>query len=209
MMVTGKVLAFNPFVGPCQPILEADRRLPSEIIPDQGVIAVSTIDSARRVEFVPAFQANAGYLLDNVDKLIDGDQLAAAKVDGFADVAFHNGLGAIGAVVDIHKAARLLAIAPDLDFVAPRVLSLNDFPANRGWSFLSAPGPGSVGTVDIVIPRNPGLETKILFKVPAHPFAEELFPPVTVFGKSRIGIFFLQRTDIRSCLFLSVVNAGG
>ena len=41
----------------------------------------------------------------------------------------------------------------------------------------------------------------------AHPFAEKLFPAVTIFRHGGVGIAFLQRYDIRLDLFVGCIDA--
>ena len=52
-----------------------------EFFEDQGVVAIAAVDALGGVEVVVALQLDAGDLLDDVDQLIDGDQLAGAEVD--------------------------------------------------------------------------------------------------------------------------------
>ena len=59
-------------------------------------------------------------------------------------------------IVYIEKAAALLAVAPYLDFMIPRQLSLDDFAANCGWRLFPSAVEGSIRTVNIVIAGDTG-----------------------------------------------------
>ena len=72
----------------------------------------------RGIEVVVSLELHPGDLLDDIDQLIDGDQFVAAEIERLDDVTLgHEHDRAPGAVVDVHEAARLFAVAPDLDLV--------------------------------------------------------------------------------------------
>ena len=52
-------------------------------------------------------------------------------------------------------------------------------------------------------------QSKILFEVPAHPLAKELFPAIAVLRHGRISVGFFQAGHIRVGLFVLRVHAGG
>src|ERR687897_3298590 len=105
----------DPGVRLLEAFVEADLRLPSEVSLDERIVAGSAPHSLRGVELVPAAKPHAGDLLHDCHKLVDGQEVGTADVDWLGDVALHQELGAIDAIVDEHEAARLLAVAPDLD----------------------------------------------------------------------------------------------
>src|SRR5271155_829410 len=110
-------LAFDPFIGLVHAVFQANRRLPAEILEDLRVVAVATIHALGSVELILPFQRYARNLFHHIYNLIDGDEFTAAKIDRLMNVALENGLCAFRAVIDVHEAACLLAVAPDLDFV--------------------------------------------------------------------------------------------
>src|ERR1700758_4350391 len=97
-------LTLNPLVGLAHTVLQANGRLPSQIIQDLCVVAVAAIDSFGSIEFVLALELYAGNLFHDVDKLVDRDEFAAAEVDRLTDVTLKNGLRAFRAVIDVHEA---------------------------------------------------------------------------------------------------------
>ena len=97
------------------------------------------------------------------------------------------------AVVDVHEAAGLLAVAPDLDLVSPVSLASIDLAADRGRRLLAAAVPGAVRAVDVVEAGHARLEAEVLAEVAAHALAEELLPAVAVFRHRGIGVGFLER----------------
>ena len=118
-------------------------------------------------------------------------------------------LDAAGAVVDVHEAAGLLAVAPDLDLVVAGVLGLDDLAADGGGGLFAAAGPGAEGAVDVVEAGDAALEAVVLFEVAAHALGEELLPAVAVFGQGGIGVGFLEGDDVGVGLLVGVVDAGG
>ena len=62
----------------------------------------------------------------------------------------HDLADALDAVVDVHEAAGLLAVAPDLDLVLAGLLGVNHLAADRGRRLFAAAVPGAVRAVDIV-----------------------------------------------------------
>src|SRR5579862_5799043 len=110
-------LAFDPFIGLGHAVFQAYRRLPAEILDYLRIVAVTAIHALWGIELILPFQLYACNLFHHIYKLIDGDEFTAAKIDRLMNVAFENGLRAFRAVINIHKAACLVAITPDLDFV--------------------------------------------------------------------------------------------
>ena len=124
------------------------------------------------------------------------------------NLAFHNRQGALGAVIDVHEAAGLMAVAPDFNLVFAGKLRFKHLAANGCGRLFASAGPGSKWSVDVVVPRNSALHPKVFFKVAAHPLAEKLLPSIAVFGQRWVGVCFLERNDMGVLLLFAVVNAG-
>ena len=127
---------------------------------------------------------------------------------GSVDVARGQKLGSVHAVVDVHEAPRLLAVAPDLDGVRAAQLGLGDLAADRGGRLLAAAVVGAVGPVDVVIAGHASRQLEVLAEVAAHALAEELLPAVPVLGHRRICVRLGERRDVRGGLVLGGVDAG-
>src|SRR5712664_3004003 len=89
------------------------------------------------------------------------------------------------------------------------MLGFNNLSTDCGGSFFAAAVPSAVWAIDIVKSRDAALQAKVLLKVAAHSFAEQLFPSVTIFAQGRVGIFFFERHDIGTLLLVAVVDASG
>ena len=125
------------------------------------------------------------------------DQLVAAEVERLDDVAVGDQPDrALDAVVDVHEAAGLLAVAPDLDLVLAGQLGGDDLAADRGRRLLAAAVPGAVRAVDVVVARDAGGEAEVLAEVAAHALAEQLLPAVAVLRHGGVGVLFLERGDV-------------
>ena len=125
------------------------------------------------------------------------------------NLALENGVDSLYAIIDVHEAASLMAIAPDFNFTTSGHFGFNNLAADRSRRFFSAAGPSAVWSVNIVKACNAAFQAEILFKMAAHPFTEKFFPAVAVFRQCRISILFFQRNDIGSRLFLAVVDTSG
>src|SRR6185503_13792041 len=108
------------------------------------------------------------------------------------------------AVVDVHEAARLLAVAPDVDFVLAGPLGLDDLAADGRRGLLTAARPGAVRPIDVMVTGHARGQPEVLFKVAAHALAEELLPSVAVLGQRRIGVGLLQRDHVWVPLLVAV-----
>ena len=199
----------DPGVGFFEAGAEGDGGLPAEKFLDEGVVAAAAADAFGGVEFVVALEFDAGDVFDEVDELVDGDHFGGAEVDGVEDVAVHDGLGAVDAVVDVLEAAGLVAVAPDFDVVGAVEFGLDDFAADGGGGFFASAVEGAVGSVDIVVAGDAGLDAEVFAEVAAHAFGEEFFPAVAVFGVGGVGVFFLEAGVVGFALFVSGVDAGG
>jgi len=105
------------------------------------------------------------------DDVYDLDQLLASKIKRLCKLALHNELGTLKAVIDIHEAARLLAVAPYFDFVSTGQLGLNNFSADCCGSLLATSVVGAVRAIYIMVTYDSCLEPTIFGKMPAHPLA--------------------------------------
>src|ERR1700739_609045 len=119
-MGKGEHFFLDPLVSFLKAIPESDRRLPTQVLEDFGVVAVAPIDTLGGVQLVTKLQLHARDVFNNVDKLIDGDEFIRPKVQRLADIAFRDCPGPLGAVIDVHEAAGLMAVAPDLDLMLTR-----------------------------------------------------------------------------------------
>ena len=115
---------------------------------------------------------------------------------------------AVGAVVDVHERAGLLAVAPDLDLVLARELGGDDLAADRGRRLLAAAVVGAFRAVDVVVARDAGGDAVVLAVVARHALAEQLLPAVAVLRQGGIGVLFLERGDVGVGLLVAVVDAG-
>ena len=163
---------------------------------DQRVVAVAAADALGRGEVVVPRQRDAGDPLDDVDEFVDRDQLLGADVERLPDVAGGEPQRAVHAVVDVGEAARLLAVAPDLDLVVAAQDRRGDLAADGGRRLLAAAVLGALGPVDVVVAGDAGLETEVLVEVPRHALAEELLPAVAVLGHRGVGVGLAQRLDL-------------
>src|SRR5262245_43445972 len=108
-------LVINPGVGFFQAFAQAYRRGPADFTPDLGVIGIAATHALRSVQLVAAFQLYAGDVFQNGNHLVDGHQLVAAQIQRFTAFALQDAERAFHAIVDIHEAAGLFAVAPDID----------------------------------------------------------------------------------------------
>src|SRR5581483_10119712 len=112
------------------------------------------------------------------------------------------------AIVDVHEAAGLLAVAPDLDLVLTGQLGRRHLSGDRGGCLLAATVIGSVRPVDVVIPGDPRLDAEVVAEVAAHALGEQLLPAVPVLGHGRVGILFAQGGHRSVLLEVDVVHTG-
>ena len=75
------VLAEDPVVRLLHPTSQTDAGLPAEVLLDQRVVAVATVDALRGVEIVVALQLDTGDFLEHVDEAVDRRELARTEVD--------------------------------------------------------------------------------------------------------------------------------
>src|SRR5688572_9109964 len=183
----GRELVEYPAIGLPQAFGQRDTGLPTQRLPQEGVVAVSAADTLGGTQVVVALHLDPGDLLDLVDQAVDRHQLAGAQIYRLPQVGPHQGLSAIEAVADVGEAPGLLAVAPDLDLVLPLELRLRDLAADRGRGLLAPPLESAVRPVDVVVADNARFEPEVLGEVPAHALREELLPAVAVFRHRRVS----------------------
>jgi len=199
----------DPSVGFLEAFAQADGGFPAELLLDERVVAAAAADAFGGIQLVRALEFDAGDVFDHVDQLVDGHHLGAAEVDGLDDAAFHDGLGAVEAVVDVLEAAGLESVAPDLDAVVATHLRGNDFAANGGGGFLASAIEGAVRSIDVVVTRDAGLDAEVFHEVAAHALGEKFFPAVAVLGVGGVGVFFFQAGIVGFLLLVAGIDAGG
>jgi len=199
---------FDPGVGFGEAFAKLDRRCPVEFLLDEGVVAVAAVDALGSAEVVVALELDARDVFGYVDKLVDGDELVGAEVEGLVDLAFCDHLRALGAVVDVHEGACLFAVSPYLDLMLTGVLGLDDFATDGSRSFFAAACPCPERAVDVVVTGDASLKAVVFFEVAAHALGEELLPTVAVFGKRGVGVLFFEGDDVGVGLLFGVVDAG-
>jgi hypothetical protein len=199
--------AFDPRVGFRQAIPQTDGRLPVKISSYLRVIAVAPIYTFRGLQVVIPLHLYFRNVLYDVHQLIDRNQLIASEIERLVNFTLEDRLDAFKAIVYVHETAGLVTIPPDFDFVISGNLRFHQFPADGCRSLLTSARPSPVRAVNIVETSDSALDTEVFFEVSAHAFAEQFFPAIAIFGRCGIGVFLLQRDDIRVSLLLAVVNA--
>ena len=84
---------------------------------NHAVITISPVHSPGCRQIIGALKLDARDLLNDVDQLINRDQLAATQINRVNELAVENHFCPFDAVVDVHEAACLISITPDLYFV--------------------------------------------------------------------------------------------
>src|SRR5579872_22187 len=201
------VLVVDPAISLFQTDPQRNARLPTQVLLDLGVVAVAAVHTLRSGKIVNAFELRTGDLFRNIDQLVDRHHLRRSQVERFNHVRVHDHLRALEAIVDVHEAARLVAVTPDRNFRVAFRLCLNYLAADSSRSFFAATRPRSVWTINVVIPRHPRTKTVIFAEVTAHALGKEFLPSVTVLGIGRIRIFFSQSRIVVIALLAGVINA--
>ncbi len=88
---------------------------PSQAGSGLSVVAITTVDTIRGCEVVPARQSDTGNGFNDVNELVDRHSFGAADIQRLIDVALCQPIGSIHTVGDIGKAPRLVAGSPDFD----------------------------------------------------------------------------------------------
>src|SRR6185437_114798 len=157
--------AFNPVIGTCHAIAESDRRRPAKALLNARVVAIATVYAPRRKQVVAPLEMNSGEAFNQGDELIDGDEFAGAEIQRLADIALGDQPGSYNAVIDVHEAPRLRAVAPYFDFAFAGELGLNDFATQRGRRLFPAARPGAEGAVNVVIAGHAAFEPEVFFEM--------------------------------------------
>ena len=97
---------------------EGGLRVPIRVALDECVVAAAAANPFWSIKLVIALDADSGDLFDEIHEPVNGHHLGAPNVDGIDNLAIHECACSVKAVIDKHKAARLLAIAPNLNFMA-------------------------------------------------------------------------------------------
>src|SRR5215813_1096152 len=126
----GPVLIVNPAISLFQADAERSVRFPTQVFPDERVVAVAAVHTFGRGQVVVTFKSDACEALGQIYELVDGDGLARAQIDGVNDVRVHDHIDAFDAVIYEHEAARLVAGTPDFDLVSSRQFGFDDFTTN-------------------------------------------------------------------------------
>src|SRR4051812_24968147 len=117
-------------------------------------------------------QFDSSDIFHDIHKLVDRDHLAGTEIDGVRNIGRHDPLDAIDAVIDVHEAAGLIAVAPDIDLMLAGGFGVDHFAADRGGGLFASAVPGAVRAVDIVEAGHTGVKAEIFSKVAAHALAE-------------------------------------
>ena len=120
---------------------------------------------------------DAGDFGNHVVQAIDGDEFGGTHIQRLTDIGVHQTNAAFDTVVDVHEAARLLAVAPDLDLVLAAALAWMHLAADGGRRLLAAAVPRAVGAVDVVEAGDPRLEAEVLAEVAAHALGNSFSQP--------------------------------
>ena len=110
----------DPVVGLLHAVTQANAGGPTQVLNDLGVVAVAAIHAFGSGEVVIVLELDAGDVFDHVVETFDRGQLVGTEIDRLEDVAVGDGEDSLDAVVDVHEAAGLLAVAPDFDFRSRR-----------------------------------------------------------------------------------------
>src|SRR3954447_9120263 len=120
---TGQLIV-DPGVRLLETVTQRDRRLPAVDAVEHRVVGVATAYALGSGQVVILGHRDAGDVLEDADHLVDRDELGRAEVDRLDVVTGEDLLAAADAVVDVHEAAALLAVTPDVDRVVAAQLRL-------------------------------------------------------------------------------------
>ena len=102
-----------------------------------------------------------------------------------------------------------MPIAPDFDFVRALIFGFDDLAADSCRSLLTSPVPCSVGSIDVVEPRNGCLETALRPVFLTEHLGHEFLPTVASFGHRRKSVGLLQSQRVRIFLQFDIVCTSG
>jgi hypothetical protein len=200
-------LVVNPGIRFFHTGAQWDRWFPVEHFPNQSVVTVTAIYAFWRIEVVAAFQLDPGDVLYNVDQLIDGHLLRAAEIDWkIYRSAVHDVLNPLDAVIDVHETPRLLSAPPNLYGMIAGKFRFNDLAAYRGGRLFTASVIGTQWSIHIVKSGDPGYQTEVFGKMPAHPFTEKLLSAIAVSGIAGYASSSLSPVTAGSVCFLESCN---
>ena len=121
---------------------------------DQCIVTIPSVDSLRCIKPVVSFKLHIRDRFNDVRQSVDRDELVRADVDWFNDVTLHQFQDTSNAIVDVHEAASLPSVAPNLDRAFLFVQRFEHFPTDRGGRFFSTAGPRTMRTIDVVETSN-------------------------------------------------------
>src|SRR4030095_10738464 len=188
-------------------LAQANRRLPSHDLLNTGVIAVPTLHAFWRAQIVSALESHAGDLFHDVHQLVNCYKFVASNVERSRYVTADHQARAFDAVVNVDKTARLMAVAPDFNFMFSGKLGRYDLATNGRGRLLPTAIKGTVWTIDIVVASDARVQSEIFPKMPAHPLAKELLPSIPVLWSCGICVFFFQGGNVRISLLIGSVDA--
>ena len=100
------------------------------------------------------------------------------------------------AVVDVGEAARLLAVAPDLDLALPGISASATLRQIAAGAFSRPPSKVPCGPYTLWYRATRVSSPKSSREVAAHPLAEQLLPAVAVLRHGRVGVLLPQRRHV-------------
>src|SRR5664280_129981 len=184
-------LLFYPVIGFFHTILQRDGWFPAKVFLNQGIIAVTTSYSLRGIKVIFPVEFKPGNIFHNVDKLVYGNHFAASKIYRHIDITIHNILYTFDTVINVHKAPGLETIAPDNNIFIAGYAGFDNFPADCCRSFFATTVKSTERPIYVMESGNSRRQAKVFGEMAAHTFAEKLFPAISVFSQSRVGIRFL------------------
>src|SRR6266478_9564990 len=174
------ILLLNPFVGCPQAGVQWRVRLPLKNLLNERIVAVATSHPAGSAQFVLTIELYPRDFLHLRNKVVNGNKLAGTKVYRRGDkvVAVRDHVNALHAIINIHEAARLETIAPNLDSQIVLIDRLNHLAANRGRGLFTSAIPGPVRAVNIVKAGDEGLHAPFRPVFLAEYFTHQFFPAI-------------------------------
>src|SRR5438445_11099552 len=182
----------DPGIGPLQPFLERNRRLPAEHFPQLGIIRVAAADPLWTGD-VLLRHANASDLRDDVDQLVDGHHAVLPQIQRLRVVGVHKSSDSANAVVDEAEGTSLLTISPNFDLVRAGELRHRHLSTDRRRGLFPTAVPGAERTEDIVEADYSGLHTVLFAVVRTEPLRDQLLPAVGILWLCGIGVFLPKR----------------
>mmetsp|Transcript_33663 Transcript_33663/g.73446 ORF Transcript_33663/g.73446 Transcript_33663/m.73446 type:complete len:341 (+) Transcript_33663:111-1133(+) len=196
-------LAFDPFVCDLDTVVERNGRGPPELFLDHGVVAVSATNALRPGNVLDReILASKTHRQDS--KVVHADHLVSAEVQRHVAVREHDADRALDAVVDEHKRASLLAIAPDLEFGGGD----NSLAAERSRDLFAATLPGAARAVDVVVAGDATQDWEVFGVSQGHLLSVQLLEPVGILRSGGPGHVLPQTHVLRVHLQRLVVHAG-